>query len=119
MRADQVSADAAIGRARAALDQAKANGNDPVIGQRNVDEALAPILHGLRWVGLQWDEGPEVGGPYGAILLVWSPPEKPLRHWIKIKNSKYSQLQGRQELFERRPGADRGAFVARTERGTA
>ncbi|HVT30020.1 MAG TPA: glutamate--tRNA ligase [Lacipirellulaceae bacterium] len=33
--------------------------------QRNVDEALAPILHGLKWVGLNWDEGPEVGGPCG------------------------------------------------------
>jgi glutamyl-tRNA synthetase len=33
--------------------------------QRNVDEALAPILHGFRWLGLDWDEGPEVGGPYG------------------------------------------------------
>ncbi len=33
--------------------------------QRNVDEALAPILHGLHWLGIDWDEGPEVGGPYG------------------------------------------------------
>jgi glutamyl-tRNA synthetase len=33
--------------------------------QRNVDEALAPILHGFRWLGLDWDEGPEVGGAYG------------------------------------------------------
>ncbi len=33
--------------------------------QRNVDEALAPILHGLRWLGIDWDEGPEVGGPLG------------------------------------------------------
>jgi len=32
--------------------------------QRNVDAALAPILHGFRWLGLDWDEGPEVGGPY-------------------------------------------------------
>jgi len=23
------------------------------------------ILRALRWVGLQWDEGPDVGGPYG------------------------------------------------------
>jgi glutamyl-tRNA synthetase len=38
---------------------------DDTDAQRNVEEALAPILHGLRWVGLQWDEGPEVGGPYG------------------------------------------------------
>jgi len=27
--------------------------------------------------------------------------EKPSRHWIKIKNSRYSQLEGREELFER------------------
>jgi len=33
--------------------------------QRNVDEALAPILHGLKWLGLDWDEGPDVGGPFG------------------------------------------------------
>ncbi|MCA9248359.1 MAG: glutamate--tRNA ligase [Planctomycetales bacterium] len=33
--------------------------------QRNVDEALAPILAGFRWLGIDWDEGPEVGGPYG------------------------------------------------------
>ena len=33
--------------------------------QRNVDEALAPILHGFKWLGLDWDEGPEIGGPFG------------------------------------------------------
>jgi glutamyl-tRNA synthetase len=33
--------------------------------QRNVAEALAPILHGFRWLGLNWDEGAEVGGPHG------------------------------------------------------
>ena len=32
--------------------------------QRNVEEALAPILHGLHWLGIDWDEGPEIGGPY-------------------------------------------------------
>ena len=33
--------------------------------QRNVEEALQPILRGLRWLGIDWDEGPEVGGPHG------------------------------------------------------
>jgi glutamyl-tRNA synthetase len=28
-------------------------------------EALADIMEGLRWLGLEWDEGPEVGGDYG------------------------------------------------------
>ncbi|HEX5447155.1 MAG TPA: glutamate--tRNA ligase [Pirellulales bacterium] len=32
--------------------------------ERNVESALAPILHGFRWLGIDWDEGPEVGGPY-------------------------------------------------------
>jgi glutamyl-tRNA synthetase len=33
--------------------------------QRNVAEALAPIFSGFRWLGLNWDEGAEVGGPCG------------------------------------------------------
>ncbi|MEK6248165.1 MAG: glutamate--tRNA ligase, partial [Planctomycetales bacterium] len=33
--------------------------------ERNVDEALEPILHGFRWLGIDWDEGPGVGGPLG------------------------------------------------------
>jgi glutamyl-tRNA synthetase len=33
--------------------------------QRNIESALAPILHGFRWLGIDWDEGPEVGGPHG------------------------------------------------------
>ncbi len=32
--------------------------------ERNVTESLQPILDGLRWLGLDWDEGPEVGGPH-------------------------------------------------------
>jgi len=27
--------------------------------------------------------------------------DQPSRHWIKVKNSQYSQLEGREELFER------------------
>jgi len=33
--------------------------------QRNVAQALEPILHGLRWLGIDWDEGPGVDGDYG------------------------------------------------------
>jgi glutamyl-tRNA synthetase len=35
---------------------------------RNVDAALAPILHGFRWLGIDWDEGPEVGGDCGPYF---------------------------------------------------
>ena len=36
--------------------------------QRNVQEALAPILHGFRWLGMDWDEGPEVDGPHAPYF---------------------------------------------------
>jgi glutamyl-tRNA synthetase len=36
--------------------------------QRNVETALAPILHGFRWLRLAWDEGPEIGGPYAPYF---------------------------------------------------
>ncbi|MCP4812899.1 MAG: glutamate--tRNA ligase, partial [Planctomycetaceae bacterium] len=36
--------------------------------QRNVDEALQPILDGFHWLGIDWDEGPQVGGPRGPYF---------------------------------------------------
>jgi glutamyl/glutaminyl-tRNA synthetase len=36
--------------------------------ERNKTEALQPILDGFRWLGMQWDEGPEVGGPFGPYF---------------------------------------------------
>jgi glutamyl-tRNA synthetase len=32
---------------------------------RSTEESVQAILDGMRWLGLTWDEGPEVGGPYG------------------------------------------------------
>jgi glutamyl-tRNA synthetase len=32
---------------------------------RDSDESYARLLDDLRWLGLDWDEGPEVGGPHG------------------------------------------------------
>ncbi len=31
---------------------------------RDSEESYQAILDALRWLGLEWDEGPEVGGPY-------------------------------------------------------
>jgi glutamyl-tRNA synthetase len=31
-------------------------------------EALSDLLESLRWLGLNWDEGPEVGGDYGPYF---------------------------------------------------
>ena len=35
---------------------------------RKVEGALESILESLKWLGLDWDEGPEIGGPYGPYF---------------------------------------------------
>ncbi len=36
--------------------------------KRLVEDALDDFMAGLRWLGCQWDEGPEVGGDYGPYF---------------------------------------------------
>lgn len=36
--------------------------------ERDRKEYLDVLLDGLRWLGLQWDEGPDVGGDYGPYF---------------------------------------------------
>src|SRR5918997_1620045 len=33
--------------------------------ERSTQESVEQLERSLRWIGLEWDEGPEVGGPYG------------------------------------------------------
>ncbi|MBC7218228.1 MAG: glutamate--tRNA ligase [Candidatus Caldatribacterium sp.] len=35
---------------------------------RSTEESVQVILESLKWLGLFWDEGPEVGGPYGPYF---------------------------------------------------
>ncbi|TAK73189.1 MAG: glutamate--tRNA ligase, partial [Dehalococcoidia bacterium] len=35
---------------------------------RAVPGSLERILESLRWLGLDWDEGPDIGGPYGPYV---------------------------------------------------
>lgn len=36
--------------------------------QRHVENAVRKILDGFRWIGIDWDEGPEVGGSFGPYF---------------------------------------------------
>ncbi len=36
--------------------------------KRNTEEAMVAIYEGLGWLGLNWDEGPHVGGEFGPYL---------------------------------------------------
>jgi len=50
---------------------ARANGGRLILRIEDTDrerstlESEEQILHSLHWLGLEWDEGPDVGGPYG------------------------------------------------------
>lgn len=53
---------------------ARANGGQFILRIEDTDQkrfdptALQTLVEALRWAGLQWDEGPEVGGPYGPYV---------------------------------------------------
>ncbi|HWV57925.1 MAG TPA: glutamate--tRNA ligase family protein, partial [Longimicrobiales bacterium] len=36
--------------------------------KRFVEGAVQSLMDGLKWLGLEWDEGPDVGGPYGPYI---------------------------------------------------
>jgi glutamyl-tRNA synthetase len=104
---------------------------DDTDAQRNVDEALAPILHGLRWLGLEWDEGPDIGGPHapyyqsqrlekyqaavaqllavGAAYRDFARPEE-----LQAERDE-AQMAGRPFLYSRRWRAQTDADVRRFE----
>ena len=52
---------------------------DDTDAERNQEEALQPILDGFRWLGIEWDEGPEVGGPHEPYFQSAGRSQGPVR----------------------------------------
>ena len=66
-----------IGGLRTALFQwafVQANGGELILRiedtdqSRYVEGSVENIYEGLRWLGIEWDEGPDVGGPHGPYV---------------------------------------------------
>ncbi|MHB8646788.1 MAG: glutamate--tRNA ligase [Thermomicrobiales bacterium] len=66
-----------VGGARSALFDwlaARSTGGQFILRIEDTDRSrlqeatVEAIFDGLRWLGLQWDEGPEVGGPFGPYV---------------------------------------------------
>ena len=51
---------------------------------RDSEESYDALLAALRWLGLDWDEGPEVGGPYG-----------PYRQSVRMADGVYREVADR------------------------
>ncbi|PXA03301.1 glutamate--tRNA ligase [Coraliomargarita sinensis] len=73
---------------------------------RNTEEALRVLVEGMRWLGLDWDEGPEVGGDCGPYFQSERQPiydeylkkleaagrtyEKDGAIWFKLEGERYT-----------------------------
>jgi glutamyl-tRNA synthetase len=96
---------------------------DDTDAERNVEAALAPILHGFRWLGIDWDEGPEVGGPHEPYYQSQRLPryqsavEKLLAAGVAYRDYATSEeLQAEREMAQRekRPFLYSRKFMAET-----
>src|SRR5579885_2511237 len=81
---------------------------DDTDAERNRPEALQPILDGFRWLGIKWDEGPEVGGSYGPYFQ--SQRQQlyvDAARWVLEQGHAYPCYRTREELDAERKEAER------------
>ena len=84
---------------------------------RKVDDALEAILEGLKWLGLDWDEGPEVGGDYGPyfqsqrLSLYREAAERLIRqgdaYYCYCSSQRLKEMREEQARRKQPPGYDR------------
>ncbi|MCL5257135.1 MAG: glutamate--tRNA ligase [Chloroflexi bacterium] len=84
---------------------------------RRVPGAVESILDALRWLGLQWDEGPEVDGPYGPYYqslrldLYQSLAERLVAegkaYYCFCTQERLTEMRKEQEARKEPPGYDR------------
>ncbi|HEV3242966.1 MAG TPA: glutamate--tRNA ligase [Chthoniobacterales bacterium] len=70
--------------------------------KRNTEEAAAAIYQGLEWLGINWDEGPHLGGNYGPYFQ---------SQRVEIYERYLKRLQDAGHIFE-----DQGALRFRSPR---
>ena len=84
---------------------------------RRVDGALEVILGGLKWLGLDWDEGPGVGGDYGPYFqsqrlnLYHEAAERLIRqgnaYYCYCSSQRLKEMREEQARRKQPPGYDR------------
>ena len=84
---------------------------------RTVPGALEGILEGLKWLGIEWDEGPEVGGPFRPYfqsqrLEIYQKLAKQLveqghAYYCHCTPERLEQMRAEQTAHKEPPGYDR------------
>src|SRR5687768_15470886 len=71
--------------------------------KRSVPGAIQNILDSLRWLGLDWDEGPDIGGPYAPYIQTERAPlYQQWAHWLVEHGHAYQCFCTADELKQRR-----------------
>ncbi len=84
---------------------------------RSSPEFAWDILEGIRWLGLDWDEGPEVGGPYGPYFQSQKLPRyQEVARLLLEKGLAYPCYCTPEELAERRQAMERQGLPPRYDR---
>ncbi len=85
--------------------------------KRYVPESEQDIMESLRWLGLHWDEGPDIGGPYGpyrqsersALYREWAEwlVEHGYAYRCNCSPERLAEVRQRQAAAGQKPGYDR------------
>ena len=70
---------------------------------RDSEESYKALLDSMRWLGLNWDEGPEVGGPFGPYrqserMDIYKDVAKKLHekyNWEKVVSEHFDSVEAR------------------------
>ncbi|MBR2790240.1 MAG: glutamate--tRNA ligase, partial [Eggerthellaceae bacterium] len=106
-----------IGGARTAIDNwafARAQGGKFILRiedtdpERSTEENTQVILRAMRWLGLDWDEGPEVGGEFGPYVQTKRMQTyRDALEVLKAKGAAYPCFCTKEELDAKREKAER------------
>ncbi len=84
---------------------------------RSADEYVTNILEAVRWMGLDWDEGPEVGGPYGPYFQSHKLPRyQEVAHDLLARGLAYKCYCTPEELATRRKEMEKTGLPPKYDR---
>ena len=85
--------------------------------ERSSDEMVAGILESMRWLGLEWDEGPGIGGPHAPYFQTQRfERHKAVAHQLLAAGAAYKCYCSPERLKEQRDAAEKAGGAWKYDR---
>ncbi len=85
--------------------------------ERSSDEMVAGILESMRWLGLEWDEGPGIGGPHAPYFQTQRfEGHKAVAHQLLAAGFAYKCYCSTERLKEKRDAAEKAGGAWKYDR---